>query len=110
MGDWINDALRKPATSAVSALLAVAAIGGHVPNILAGDDSERVREVVRTVIQEEYAARVKGLEPIGQFIHRIDKLHIDCLNDMRDKGADFVAAETVCSLRSLEEIAIRGIQ
>ena len=110
MGDWINDKMKKPAVTAVSAVLAVAAMGGHIPSVLAGDDTERVKGVVRTVIQEEYEAQIEGLEPVKQFVHRLDREHQDCIEVKRDRGLTIADSEIVCTLRSLEEIAIRGLR
>ena len=111
MGDWINDKMKKPAVTAASAVLAVAALAGHIPSVLAGDDTERVKVVVREVIRSEYASRTTNLEPLPQFIHRIDTEHRDCLAGLRaEDGVTRVDAEIVCSLRLLEDVAIRGLQ
>ena len=111
MSDWINDTMRKPAITAVSALLAVTAMGGHLPGLIAGDDTDRIKTVVREVIRSEYEARTENLEPLPQFIHRIDSEHRDCLASLQAKeGVGLVDAELVCSLRLLEDVAIRGLQ
>ena len=110
MGDWINEKMKKPAVTAVSAVLAVAAMGGHVPNLLSTNEAMRpedVREVVRTEIQEDRKRLNAGLT---DFIHDIDKQHRDCLTGLKSDDVSLVDAEIVCSLRSLEEISIRGLQ
>ena len=110
MSDWINDTMKKPAVTALSALIAVAAMGGHVPNLLSASEAmkpEDVREVVRTEIQED---RKRLNADLTDFIHGIDKQHRDCLTALKSNGATLVDSEIVCSLRSLEEISIRGLQ
>ena len=110
MSDWINDTMRKPAITAVSAILAVAAMGGHIPSLLSASEAmkpEDVREVVRTEIQEDRKRLNAGL---ADFIHGIDTQHRDCLTVLKSSGATLVDSEIVCSLRSLEEISIRGLQ